>query len=251
MIASLPMYDRPVNAAAHDALWALIRDGLRERGLAAPDALNRDLAYDAGWGGDDLVLGQICNLPLRAKFWDRVTPIGASDYTLQGCPAGHYASVVVVHKDAPEMTVAQALQTRFVCNDYLSQSGFGAAWIMSQNQGFTINPHMVTGAHADSLKAVAAGFADCATLDAQTWLMLQAEDSGADQVRVIGKTGCSPCMTFITRLGEDPVPYFDAIKAAITALPEADRTILGLRDIMRLPDADYDLPIPDLSLQSV
>ncbi len=33
MIAALPMYDRPENRAAHDALWSLIRDGLRARGI--------------------------------------------------------------------------------------------------------------------------------------------------------------------------------------------------------------------------
>jgi ABC-type phosphate/phosphonate transport system substrate-binding protein len=250
MIAALPMYDRPVNAAAHDRLWAMIRDGLRDRGLAAPDALDRAQPYDAAWGRNDLVLGQICNLPLRAKFRDRVTIVGASEYALSGCPAGHYASVVVVQKDAPETTVLDALQQRFACNDVLSHSGFGAAWMLAQDGGITLTPHLITGAHALSLAAVADGTADCATLDAQTWWMLQSEDSGADQVRVIGKTGCSPCMTFITRLGEDPAPYFDAIHDAITALSEADRTLLGLRAIVTLPASDYDLPIPDLSRAS-
>lgn len=39
MIASLGMYDRPETMAANDRLWALVRDGLRARGIAAPEAL--------------------------------------------------------------------------------------------------------------------------------------------------------------------------------------------------------------------
>ena len=50
MIAALPMYDRPENAWAHDALWARVRDGLRARGLAAPDALDRLTPHDETWG---------------------------------------------------------------------------------------------------------------------------------------------------------------------------------------------------------
>jgi hypothetical protein len=49
MIAALPMYDRPENRSAHDALWALIRDGLRARGIEAPDELDRQTPYDEGW----------------------------------------------------------------------------------------------------------------------------------------------------------------------------------------------------------
>ncbi|WP_246082533.1 hypothetical protein [Rubellimicrobium rubrum] len=63
MIAALPMYDRPDNWAAHDALWSLIRDGLRSRGNAAPDALDHGTDPMDEWGRPDLVLGQICNLP--------------------------------------------------------------------------------------------------------------------------------------------------------------------------------------------
>ena len=42
MFAALPMYDRPDNREAHDRLWGAIRDGLRARGVAAPEALDRE-----------------------------------------------------------------------------------------------------------------------------------------------------------------------------------------------------------------
>ena len=60
MIASLGMYDfAPALQAANDRLWAGIRDGLRDHGIAAPDALTRgDAAYWQAWQSPDLVLSQ-------------------------------------------------------------------------------------------------------------------------------------------------------------------------------------------------
>ena len=121
MIASLPMYDRPYTRAAHDALWDLIRDGLRANGIDAPETLDRDTDHLAGWARADLVLGQICNLPYRAKFRDKVTVIGAADYDLPDCPPGHYNSVFVVHKDATGRTPQDFATSRFAANALMAR----------------------------------------------------------------------------------------------------------------------------------
>jgi hypothetical protein len=56
MIASLAMYDFGPAMAANDRLWALIRDGLRARGLDAPDVLTRgEGAYWPAWDAPDLI----------------------------------------------------------------------------------------------------------------------------------------------------------------------------------------------------
>ena len=53
-------------------------------------------------------------------------------------------------------------------------------------------------------------------------------------------------MTFITHQGQDPAPYFAAIENAIAGLANDDQESLGLRQIISLPAADYDLPMPPL-----
>ena len=54
MIASLGMYDFGAAQAANDRLWALIRDGLRARGIAAPEALTRgEHAYWDAWAAQE------------------------------------------------------------------------------------------------------------------------------------------------------------------------------------------------------
>jgi len=246
MIASLPMYDRASNAHAHDAFWALIRDNLRAAGMDAPDGLDRDTGYMAGWGRPDLVLGQICNLPFRAKFRGTVTVIGTADYGLPDCPAGYYNSVFVVHRDAVGETPADFANGRFAANGLMSHSGYGApqAWALAHN--FQFNAPMITGSHDRSLAMVASGRADIAALDAQTWAMQSTESPEAADVRVIGHTAASPGMTFITRAGQNPVPYFNAIKAAIAAMPPDIAGVLGIKAIVTLPDSAYDLPLPPM-----
>ncbi|MFY9206579.1 MAG: PhnD/SsuA/transferrin family substrate-binding protein [Yoonia sp.] len=246
MIASLPMYDRPANVAAHDTLWAHIRDNLRDAGVAAPASLDRVTHYEAGWARPDLVLGQICNLPLRAMFSGKVALIGAADYGLDGCPAGHYNSLFVVRKDAVGKTPKDFANARFVANSLMSHSGYGAAQAWARLHGFTFVPPMITDAHDNSLLAVVNGAADIACIDAQTWWMQKQDMVETTQVRVIGWTDPSPGQTFIARLGEDTAIYFAAIEAAIADLPTNVTATLGLRGIVKLPEVDYDLPLPPL-----
>ena len=243
MFASLPMYARPQNAAAHDALWTLIRDGLRDRGIAAPDALDQDFRHVEGWGREDLVLGQICNLPYRAVFRDRVTAIGSADYDLPEVEPGQYFSQWVVRADDPAQRLEDCDGYRLAYNDALSHSGWGAAEANAERRGLRLLPHLSTGAHRASMQAVATGEADLACIDAVTWRMAKRWDPVADKLRVIGRSDGSPGMTFITRPGQDPAPYFAAIAAAIADLDDAHRATLGLRAIVSLPTSAYDIPL--------
>ncbi|MBQ2260239.1 MAG: PhnD/SsuA/transferrin family substrate-binding protein [Loktanella sp.] len=244
MIASLPMYARPANRAAHQAFWYLIRDGLHAYGLRAPDDLNETIEFEQSWAQPDLVLGQICNLPYRARFRDHVTPIAAMDYGLPGCAPGFYNSVFIVHRDSTISDPQDLRNSRMATNALLSQSGYGAAQQWAADQGFHFTMPLITGSHAASITAVATGQADFATIDAQTWRMAQQDHPATDLVKVIGTTPASPCMTLITRAGQDPAPYLAAVTAAVETLPEPLRQTLGLRGVVALSPDAYDIPLP-------
>jgi len=244
MIASLPMYARRSNRAAHDTLWALIRDRLRAQGIAAPDMLDHDIHHVASWQRPDLVLGQICNLPYRAQFRDKVTLIGAADHGLTDCAPGYYNSVFVVHHDTPGTTPQDFANARFACNDMMSQSGYGAPQTWAEARGFRFAAPMVTGSHHESIATVATGQADIAAIDAQTWWIEARENPALQHLRIIAQTHSTPGQSFITRAGQNPAPYFTAIAGAIRAAPAAVRTSLNLRGIVALPQITYDLPLP-------
>ena len=240
MYARLPMYDRPENAAAHDALWAGVRGHLGY----GEEHLDRETVHDTGWGKADLLLGQICNLPYRARFADRVTRISGADYGLPDTPAGYYHSVFLVRADDAARGLAPATLGRFAYNDALSQSGWGAPLATISKQGLRFHTTLRTGAHINSMLAVANGDADLAAIDAVSWRMFRQWEPRAGELRVVGRTMLSPGMTFITARGNDPVPIREALRVAIAELSPDHAATLGLRGISVLPDTAYDIPLP-------
>ncbi|MEY1556132.1 phosphate/phosphite/phosphonate ABC transporter substrate-binding protein [Yoonia sp. R2331] len=238
------MYDRPANAAAHDRLWAAIREGLRDRGIDAPDGLSRDVLYRDSWARDDLVLGQICVLPWKLRFEEQLTLIGASDYGVDTCPPGFFNAVMLARADDPRDTAA-LFQSRFVANARHSQSGYGAGRNFANRIGLRLPEPEITGAHDVSVQRVADGTADFCFVDAHTFWMQQQDLPAARACRVVHRTRPVPGQSLVTRKGADPAPFLAAIKQAIAALATEDRAVLGLRDVIRLPDAAYDITIAE------
>lgn len=237
MIAALPMYDRPETAAAHDALWALVRDGLRARGVDAPGALDRGAGHMEGWARPDLLLGQMCNLPWRARFRDRVTILGAACYDIPADP-GEYHSVLVARVDDA------APGPRFALNDALSNSGWDMPQEWARAAGVALRPVLVTGSHAASLLAVAEGRADLAGIDAVTFRAMLRWDAAARDVRVVARTRPTPGMSFVTAAANDPAPIRAALAEALIAMPDWVVDTLGLHGMAVLPPSAYDRLLP-------
>lgn len=244
MIAALGMYDRTEVQPANDRLWALIRDGLRALGIAAPQDLTRgEMAYMPGWLSPELLISQTCGFPYRARLHGKVRLIGTPDYGVQGCPPGHYCSVFIARaKDHRDLAAFDG--TPIAYNDGLSQSGWAAPQTQAQRLGLHFPAGLHTGGHVASAQAVAKGHADLAALDAVTWAMIGDHDpSLAQTLREVARTDPTPGLPLITAKARDPAPIFAAVAQAITALAPPDRAALHLRGLVRIPAQAY-LAIP-------
>jgi len=238
MIAALPMYDRPEIGGATDVFWGLIRDALRARGGAAPEALARGGDPWTIWQDPSLVLSQTCGLPFRARLHDKVALVATPDYGLPGCPSGYYNSVIIARPGPLPH------RPRLAINDPLSQSGWAAlvAWIAAKN--IARGPVTVTGAHAASARAVAEGLADLAAIDAQTWRLLL-RYAGADPAFEIARTPPTPGLPLITSLAHAPEDIAKAVAQACAAIDPATRAALDLQGIVQIDKAAYlALPLP-------
>lgn len=243
LIACLPMYDWPHLAAAHDSLWALIRDRLAAEGIDAPQTLDREIGLWDAWESPDLLLAQTCGLPYRTRLHGRVSLIGTPDYGLPETQAGYYRSVLVTRRG--EASEVSGYRDRVLaCNGYDSQSGWAAPQNHAADLGFQFTDTRKTGAHRASAGAVAEGQADIAAIDAVTWRIMKTampEITGA--LQVIGVTAATPALPLVTARDRDPAPVASAVAWAIASLPPGHRAALGLRGLIRLPAQAY-LAVP-------
>jgi hypothetical protein len=237
MIAALGMYDLGDAAPANDRLWALIRDGLRGAGIAAPDILTRgEAAYLPGWLSPDLVLAQTCGRPFREVLHDKVTLIGTPDYGVAGCAPGYYRSVFVVRVDDGRGSLRDFAAARFAFNGPDSQSG----WAGPMHYAPYLTPALQTGGHRASAEAVAGGLADVAALDAVTWRLLQRNlPALAAKLRVVDETPPAPGLPLISAQGADAARIFGVVSGAIATLSPADRAVLGLKGLVQIPVSAY------------
>ncbi len=238
MIASLPMYDRPETAAAHDRLWSGIRRALG----FGPARLRRGAESMDEWRAPELLLSQTCGMPYRHHLHGAVQLVGTPIWTLDD-PPGYYHSVLVTRADDPRDTLTAFKGARLAYNMATSQSGWAAPQTEAQGLGFAFTDVLETGGHRASARAVADARADLAAIDAITWQLITRSDPWAAKLRVFGRTRPTPTLPYITAKKQDADALFEAMTTAIDGLSAADRDTLYLRGITRIAAADY-LAIP-------
>jgi len=237
MIASLPMYDVAELRDATDTLWGAIRDAIRKRGGDAPETLDRLSNNRDVWTSKDLVLSQTCGMPWRLGLHRHAQLVGTPDYGVEGCPPGYYCSVIVVRESDSRAYLGEYASAVCAYNSHDSQSGF-AAW-----EGTEFDAMQQTGAHADSIVAIANGNADIAAIDAVTWRIAKRYQSEAAELRVLGLTKPTPGLPFITSPTADAELIYNATADAITNLDPTIRRALGLVGLVKIPNTKY-LAIP-------
>lgn len=214
MIAGLPMYDWPEVADEVDLLWTTIAAAARERGIAVPDRLTRTASVVDLWSDPTMILGQVCSLnPVRDGLGETEV-IGTIVYEpppdLPDHERGTYYSVLVARADdercqglgpngighgAADLSIQRFGGATVAANGTDSQSGY---WSL----GRFLGEHLIdgpifadivfTGAHRESVRAVAGGRADFAAIDVHSWRLATEHEPASSELTVIGTTGPTP-----------------------------------------------------------
>jgi ABC-type phosphate/phosphonate transport system substrate-binding protein len=239
-VASLGMYDHPGQRAANDALWSAIARHLRGRGIAAPEALDRDRPVEAIWRDPDLLFAQCCGYPLVADPDLALRVIAMPHYALPECPPGRHDSRILVRADDPGKTLTAFAGRRVAINAPLSNTGANllraAVAQVAPPDGF-FSATIVTGSHRASIDAVAGGRADIAAIDAVTAAVIAREEPDALLgLRDLARTPRAPNLPFVTARTTPPAVVAalrEALHAAMRApaLAPARATLL-LNDVV-------------------
>lgn len=245
-IVSLPMYDWPELNAAHDIFHDVLKQQLRDRGFDAPDNLSRTQEIPQMWLSENLILSQTCGMPFVTALKDRVSLVGTPDYDIAGEP-GDYHSVIIVHRNSDVQSLADLAGKTFVYNEQGSQSGYASVAHAMTSVGlagmhsFHDRP---SGSHRQSIKAVAAGVADFAAIDAVTWEIAKRFETASGSVRVLAQTDPTPGLPFITashRTASEVDKIFEAAAIAIDSLDQQTRQSLFLNGLIKTEKKDYQV----------
>jgi ABC-type phosphate/phosphonate transport system substrate-binding protein len=246
--ASLPMYDLREMQVATDEFWQGLARAFRREGIDdVPDRLEQPVDYEAHWLSPDLLFSQTCGYPLRHALKDRVAYVATPSYAVDGCGHGTYRSVILVNEGSSAKTLADLRGRVVAFNDPHSHSGMNVLRAMiaplSTNGAF-FGQVIESGRHEASIRTVAEGEADVATIDCVTYATLERyRPDAVTGVRVLGLTAEAPTLPFITALdaGPDRIARLRAGLARAFADPAlaGAREALFLEDVVVLPDDAY------------
>lgn len=208
------MYDWPDVTDALDELWTAIAESAQGLGLPAPRELTRRHDLVSLWSDPSMLLGQVCSLnPVRDGLGETEV-VGTIVYDppadLPRAEPGTYYSVIVCRADdqrrppgGTDVGTGEATSeilrfagARVAANGTDSQSGYWSLGHFVRDRltdGPIFGDVLFTGAHRDSVRAVADGRADLAAIDVHSWrLACEHEPEAADRLAVIGTTDPTP-----------------------------------------------------------
>ena len=248
-VTALPMYNvTPALALDWRALLDHVHQSLRPWLDARGDTLalaDPEPSLQEFWLRDDLLLSQTCGYPLVRALAGRVQPVTTPVFTVDGCEAGDYHSVLVARAAANVTSLVQCRGLRAAYNTPDSNSGMNllrsAVAPLASGQPFFASV-IETGGHLASLQALQDDRADVAAIDCVSFaFVLDHLPDLAHGLVEIGTTRSAPGLPLIASKRVPP-EGIDALVSALADAVEHDRPLakrLKLHGFARRPLDDY------------
>jgi ABC-type phosphate/phosphonate transport system substrate-binding protein len=168
----LGMYPFQSVAWAWDEIWA----GVHARAPWTPEHLTRSGDVHARWYDPDCVVTQVCGGPFAAQHRNDMDLVGAFALDLPEADGGWYHSVLLSPRDVP-LDDLVTTSSRAVANSADSLSGWLSLLAATVGPGREW-PGTVTftSAHLDSIRALANGDGDLASIDCWSLALILEEE---------------------------------------------------------------------------
>lgn len=242
----LGMYPFVSVASAWDTIWAAVH----ERAPWTPASLTRSGDVHARWYDNDCIVTQVCGWPFAALHHNDMHVIGAFSLDLPDAePGGYYHSVLLGSHDRP-LSELVGSHAHAVANSADSLSGWHSLRAATVGAGRAWPGRVTfTSAHHDSVRALAKGEADLASIDSWSLSFITAEEP--ELVRGLHRVGAgpripTPALTARKSIGDRMVDelrdaFDDALRSPDTA---AARAALHIDGFARLDLDDYLATLP-------
>ncbi len=246
-IAHLPMYNLPAMQPANAAFWRVIHDLLSEDGVDAPAELSFQSPPVPDKIGREVLFTQTCGYPLQTRYTGQYRLLGRPSYAAPGCQGSSHSAFLIVRADASFETVETLRDATFALNSRHSNSGFNLPRRLLAplaRDGRFFGQVIETGSHGASIKLVAQGGADVASVDCLTYVFYgDHQPDAVANLRVLAQTPLSPAIPFVTSCATDE-PTRAALRRALLSIaadPRHQPVLQALRicDIEDAREDDY------------
>ena len=233
--ASLPMYNLPEMADRNAAFWKALSEEIgAERVPVLPSELSfsRPAVPDAI--GREVLFSQTCGYPLQTVYRGQFALLGVPTYDFPGCGAATHRAFIIVRKDSGFKSIEDLRGSRFALNSRHSNSGMNLPRIMLARLGIKapfFGSVTETHSHTESIRRVAAGDLDAASIDCVTYGFLNnCCPEKVSALRVLDQTLESPAIPFVTSIAT-PAGQVDAMRSALLRLANDPRRKPVLRGL--------------------
>ena len=219
LTASLPMYNLPEMANRNAAFWkALSEEIALEHWPNLPSELSFSRPAVPESIGREVLFSQTCGYPLQTVYRGQFALLGVPTYDFPGCGAATHRAFFIVRKDSDFKSLEDLRGSRFALNSRHSNSGMNLPRIMLARLGIKapfFGSVTETHSHTESIRRVAAGELDAASIDCVTYGFFN--DCCPEKVsalRVLDETPESPAIPFVTSIAT-PVAQIEALRSAL------------------------------------
>ena len=199
-----------------------------------------DLA--AHWLSPDLLLSQTCGYPFVTSLRGKVKLVGRPSYELTHGSGGDHCSLLLCRADSAVIDLAGFQGRHGLINALDSNSGMNLlrhTLAGISDRGF-FSKLTFTGSHRESLRRLREGEGDLASIDSVTYDYLARDHSDEiEGLRILTRSARSPCLPYITSIGQDAVSIRNAMNEALGQLPEVSRD-LAIKEVLPASEADYE-----------
>jgi ABC-type phosphate/phosphonate transport system substrate-binding protein len=236
LTASLPMYNLPEMANRNTAFWKALSEEIgAEHVPDRPSELSFSRPAVPDSIGREVLFSQTCGYPLQTVYRGQYALLGVPTYDFPGCGAETHRAFIIVRKDSDFKSLEDLRGSRFALNSRHSNSGMNLPRIMLARLGIKapfFGSVTETHSHTESIRQVAAGDLDAASIDCVTYgFFNDCYPEKVSALRVLDETPESPAIPFVTSIAT-PAGQVDALRSALLRLasdPSRKPVLRGLR----------------------
>jgi ABC-type phosphate/phosphonate transport system substrate-binding protein len=247
MPVSFAMYNQAALLPLWQAWWQAVTPYISAAGVTnLPQQLSWPEDYMAHWRQPELLLSQICALPLVDQLKGQVQYVASPVFSTTMQQGSDYCSLLLVAAESAVAQLGDLRHARVAINDTNSQSGYGILNYSLMQSGVEMDELVagwaLSGSHLQSLRWLQQGKVDLAAIDCITYhFVCQHQPQLVAGLRSIGTTQSTLGHAWVTGMQTAPATIAQ-LRTGLARAMQAPELVglqseLGLTGVQVLPES--------------